>query len=103
MAREQKNKEIEANACIWLGFAHKENNQIQTAIQHYEKALEIAITQNDKETEIMMRNAIEQFARVGGKVKLVDGILKSIWQLMGAKVNLKNTYLKNKLINGKSI
>ena len=77
LAREQGNREIEANAYIWLGFAHKETNQIQTAIQNYEKALEIATTQKDKETEIMVRSAIEQFATVGGKVRLVDGIFKS--------------------------
>ena len=35
-----------------LGDAYTSNNQIQTAIQHYEYALQIAIQRRDKEAEI---------------------------------------------------
>ena len=51
--KEQKDKlnETTAFACINLGHACKEHNQIQMAIQHYKKASEIARGRGDKEFE----------------------------------------------------
>ena len=42
-ARKRKDKENEANVYIWLGWVHRENNQIQTAIEYYQQALAIDI------------------------------------------------------------
>ena len=49
--KEQANKQNEMIEYIKLGHVYKENNQIQTAVEYYKKALEIAREQEDKENE----------------------------------------------------
>ena len=51
LATQRGDKQAETVAYIWLGRAHEESNQTRTAIQQYQKALEIATQQEDKLNE----------------------------------------------------
>ena len=50
--REARGKRQETEAYFGLGHAYTRNNQIQTAIECYEKTLKIAKERGDKQQEI---------------------------------------------------
>ena len=60
-------------ACLGAGRAYKEDNQIQAAFGYYEKALEIAKEQEDKEREIIVRGTIIELSSMRGKIE--NGII----------------------------
>ena len=48
IAKERQDKQIETIAYTGLAYAYSENNNIQTAIEYYKKALKIAKEREDK-------------------------------------------------------
>ena len=69
IAREREDKANETNACLRLGDSYGKENQIQTAIEYYEKALEIAREREDKEVKDIVLGAIKRLKSIGGKLE----------------------------------
>ena len=59
IAKDRKDELNEKSACMGLGYAYRENDQIQSSVLCYKKALEIAKKQGDNLNQKIVCIALE--------------------------------------------
>ena len=94
IAREREDKANETDACLGLGHSYIQKNQIQTAIEYYEKAMEIARELEDTECE-NISDAIKRFKSMGGKPE--KGIIMTFLKKDRIINKITNVFERNKI------